>query len=90
VTNGIVEIVSIFFSFLALAWAILFFWKDRKTAGFALLVAFILSFSAVLNQRIVFFRRPNWIDRGALRKVIDGAEMRTDCWAKLRKEKGGE
>jgi asparagine N-glycosylation enzyme membrane subunit Stt3 len=54
VTNGIVEIVSIFFSFLALAWAILFFWKDRKTAGFALLVAFILSFSAVLNQRIVF------------------------------------
>lgn len=48
-----IEIASIAFSFLALTASGIFFWSEQKVAGFAFLVAFIVSFSAVLNQRVI-------------------------------------
>jgi hypothetical protein len=53
VPDGALESICFLFSLLALICAIVFFWKDRRVAGFAFLVAFIISFSAVINQRIV-------------------------------------
>lgn len=47
------EGASLLFSFFALFCAALFFWTERKAAGFAFLVAFVVSFSAVLSQRVV-------------------------------------
>jgi hypothetical protein len=53
-TAGAVEAVCFLFSMMALFFAGIFFWNDRRVAGLAFLVVFIISFSAVLNQRIVF------------------------------------
>lgn len=53
-TDGFIGLISVFFSFLALVCATMFFWKDRKLAGFAFLVVFIVSFSAVLKRKVVF------------------------------------
>jgi hypothetical protein len=53
-TAGALEAVCFLFSLLALFFAGVFFWNDRRVAGLAFLVVFIISFSAVLNQRIVF------------------------------------
>jgi hypothetical protein len=47
------EIASLGFSFLSLLGAGAFFWIEKKIAGFAFLVAFIVSFSAMLHQRVV-------------------------------------
>ena len=49
----VLEAVSLTFSFIALLAAGTFFWREKKIAGFAFLVAFIVSFSAVLGQRVV-------------------------------------
>ena len=53
-TAGALETICFLFSLLALFCAGVFFWSDRRLAGLAFLVVFIISFSAVLNQRIVF------------------------------------
>lgn len=47
------EIASLGFSFLSLLGAGAFFWIGKKIAGFAFLVVFVVSFSAVLHQRVV-------------------------------------
>lgn len=52
-TAHTLEAASLCFSFLALFGAGAFFWRDKKIAGFAFLVAFVVSFSAVLQQRVV-------------------------------------
>jgi hypothetical protein len=52
-TAPYVEAVSLAFSFLALVTAGAFFWRENKVAGLAFLVAFVVSFSAVLGQRVV-------------------------------------
>jgi hypothetical protein len=41
------------FSFLALFGAGAFFWNDKKMAGFAFLVAFVIALAGVSHQRIV-------------------------------------
>lgn len=48
------QAASLGFSFLTLFAAGAFFWREKKVAGFAFMVAFIVSFSAVLGQRVVF------------------------------------
>lgn len=48
------ESAALVFSLLALVGAAAFFWRKEKIAGFAFLVAFIVSISAVLGQRVVF------------------------------------
>jgi uncharacterized membrane protein YhaH (DUF805 family) len=52
--TGALDVVCLLFSLLALACACVFFLHDRRIAGFAFLVVFIISFSAVLNQKIIF------------------------------------
>jgi hypothetical protein len=47
------EAVALVFSLFVLLGAGAFFWSEKKVAGFAFLVAFIVSFSAVLGQRVV-------------------------------------
>jgi ABC-type cobalamin transport system permease subunit len=47
------EALAFGFSFAALLGAGIFFWRDKKVAGFAFLVAFIVAFAAVLHQRVV-------------------------------------
>jgi hypothetical protein len=52
-TSMNLEAVSLALSLLALIGAGVFFWSDKKVAGFAFLVAFVIAFSAVLHQKVV-------------------------------------
>jgi hypothetical protein len=52
-TPHALEAASLGFSLLELFGAATFFWGDKKIAGVAFLVAFVVSFSAVLQQKVV-------------------------------------
>lgn len=52
-TATALEAVSSALSLLALTGAGIFFWRDKKAAGFAFLLAFVIASSAVLHQRVV-------------------------------------
>lgn len=52
--NSFVEIVAVIASFLALSGAAAFFTFEKKLAGSAFLVAFVVAFSALVGQRVVF------------------------------------
>jgi hypothetical protein len=48
-----VDVIGLCFAFMGLSGAGLFFWREKKVAGFAFLVAFLVALASVSQQRIV-------------------------------------
>ena len=48
-----VDTFALIFAFLALCGTGFFFWTEKKVAGFAFLVAFIVALTTVSQQRVV-------------------------------------
>jgi len=48
-----VDVIGLAFAFFAIVGAAAFFWVEKKVAGFAFLVAFIVALASVSHQRVV-------------------------------------